>query len=367
MGTDAYGYDDGWSNEPLEADDDPLDRALFRTKPSRVPSYNDEHPLLFPLSQAQDALTRLDALTSAASPSVAEGVRARLAFREASGWLSYSHVWVHHNDLALRASGKTGSYSAAALRGDVRGVIPNSLADGGIDLESIPDDIYVEIALKFARYWRRLVELRTWSPIQDEGILSGVLDNLAGMKNRPGEDDMTDWLYETRKRADSPALLRALKAGRDWMNLPGISPDLPIDGIFLTAAVWKEKSNANAIPLPFWSAPTTHHLKMSMKTGVEWTAGALDCIARSARIGLDELERLQAAEAKIAEIGRTKRSMLPSAITYAIRMPIFTAKGLADDLKISAQAGAVLVRQMLEMDFLLEATRRDSWRAFIMK
>jgi hypothetical protein len=364
MGTDAYGDDDGWSNDPLDTEGEPLDRALFRAKPV-APS--DDHPLLLPLAQAQDALARLDALASVASPAVTEGLRARLAFREASGWLAYSHIWVHHHDLALRSSAKTGSYSAAALKGAVREVIPNSLAADGFAFEAIAQDAYVDIALWFARYWRRLAEQRTWSPLQDERLVGEVLDNLAGEKRRPNEDDIADWLAGVRHRAASPPLLRAVKAGRDWMNLPGAAPDLPIEGTFLAAAVWNEKGHGRSIPLPFWSAPTAHHHKLSLKTGLDWTVGVLDCIARSARIGLDELDRLQAAEAKIADLGRTKRSMLPAALAYAVRTPIITAKSLADGLKLSPQAGTILVRQMLEMDFLLEATRRESWRAFVVK
>jgi hypothetical protein len=147
----------------------------------------------------------------------------------------------------------------------------------------------------------------------------------------------------------------------------GCSPDLSPDGTFLAAAVWKEKGYGGSSPLPFWSAQTAHHHKLSMKAGLEWTIGALDCIARSARIGLDELERLQAVEGKIEDLGRAKRSMLPAALGHAIQMPIITTKSLADGLKLSPQAGTFLVKQMLEMDFLLEVTRRDSWRAFVVK
>ena len=177
----------------------------------------------------------------------------------------------------------------------------------------------------FARYWRRLAKLRTWSPVQDMRVVGEVLDNLAGRKGRPNDGDISDWLTGVRRRANSSPLLRAVKAGRDWMNLPGAPRICRQTGPSLLRrmeAVWKEKGYGRSIPLPFWSAPTAHHHKLSMKAGLEWTIGALDCIARSARIGLDELERLQAAEAKIEDLGRTKRSMLPAALGYTIRMPI---------------------------------------------
>src|SRR3984893_16233160 len=54
-------------------------------KPAAEPDYN--HPLLSPLARAQDAVARLEARTEAASEAVAEGLRARMAYLEAAGWL----------------------------------------------------------------------------------------------------------------------------------------------------------------------------------------------------------------------------------------------------------------------------------------
>ncbi|HST75419.1 MAG TPA: hypothetical protein VLJ20_08610, partial [Acetobacteraceae bacterium] len=45
----------------------------------------------------------------------ADGLRARLALREAAGGLAHPHgAWVHPTDLALREAGLTGSLTAAA-------------------------------------------------------------------------------------------------------------------------------------------------------------------------------------------------------------------------------------------------------------
>src|ERR1700750_331066 len=74
---------------------------------AKEPDYT--HPLLAPLARAQEAVIRLDASAEAAPASLAEGLRARLAYREASGWLAYSHVWIHPRDLALRDAGLTAS------------------------------------------------------------------------------------------------------------------------------------------------------------------------------------------------------------------------------------------------------------------
>jgi hypothetical protein len=50
----------------------------------------DTHPLLAPLADAADARARLEASAATASPGVAEGLSARVAYREAAGWLAYA-------------------------------------------------------------------------------------------------------------------------------------------------------------------------------------------------------------------------------------------------------------------------------------
>ena len=69
----------------------------------------DTHPLLVPLADAADAMARLEASAAAAPPPVAEGLRARVAYREAAGWVAHAHTWIHPRDLALREAGLTGS------------------------------------------------------------------------------------------------------------------------------------------------------------------------------------------------------------------------------------------------------------------
>jgi hypothetical protein len=44
------------------------------------------------VADAADAIARLEASVAAASTSVAEGLRARVAYREAVGWLAHAHV-----------------------------------------------------------------------------------------------------------------------------------------------------------------------------------------------------------------------------------------------------------------------------------
>src|ERR1700758_745194 len=113
-------------------------------KPAAKPDY--DHPLLTPLAQAQDAVARLEAKTETASDAVAEGLRARMAYLEAAGWLRHAHVGIHPRDLALRDNGLTGSYAAAAFADRLEREIPATAAvESGFVVA--PSDIVVNKAL----------------------------------------------------------------------------------------------------------------------------------------------------------------------------------------------------------------------------
>src|SRR5262249_41935800 len=149
-----------------EAEPPGLPRPL---QPVAEPDYG--HPLLLPLARAQDAVTRLETRAEVASPPVAEGLRERLSFREASGWLAHCHIWIHPHDLALRDRGVTGSYGAAFRAGRLPAEIPATAAVAS-DFEVPPSDIVVHQALRLARMWRRLAEFRTWRPLANaEAVL----------------------------------------------------------------------------------------------------------------------------------------------------------------------------------------------------
>ena len=81
-----------------EDEDDPPGPPRPR-KPPAAPDYH--HFLLTPLARAQDTVARLQAKAEIASPSVVEGLRTRLSYLEAAGWLTYAHTWIHSLDLAL--------------------------------------------------------------------------------------------------------------------------------------------------------------------------------------------------------------------------------------------------------------------------
>ena len=164
MPGDPEEEDDYWFRPVWEAEDALEPPGTPRAR-KRAPEPDLHHPLLEPLARAQEAVARLETGVALASPAVAEGLRARLSYREAAGWLSYAHVWIHPHDLALRDQGLTSSYGVAFNAGRLDAAIPATAALESF--ESAPSDIMVNQALQLARLWRRLAELRTWRPLAD--------------------------------------------------------------------------------------------------------------------------------------------------------------------------------------------------------
>lgn len=324
-------------------------------KPATEPDYT--YPLLSPLARAQDAVARLEAGVATAAPSIAEGLRARTAYREAAGWLAAEHVWIHPQDLALRDAGLTGSYGLAAMAGRLASELPATAAQG-IDLDVAPPDLAVERALRFAGLWRRLAEFRTWAPLSDAGTLRETLQSLGCGSTA----EIDDWLALVHRREDGPALIRAGRLGRDWMNGP--KADM-LGGIFLAACLWRAKGFGRPVTLPFWSAPEQRHHRLALCVGTAWMAGFLDCVADAARIGLSDLGKLHQATEKSHSLARTARSRLPAALDAVLRAPIVTARGLAGTLRVTPQAALGLLRELVAAGILREATGRASWRAFV--
>ena len=104
--------------------------------------------------------------TEVASDVVAEGLRARMSYLEAAGWLNYTHFSIHPWDLALRDHGLTTSNGAADHADRLAAVLPSTTAQEG-ELQVAPSDLIVNGALSYARLWRRLAEFRTWRPLAD--------------------------------------------------------------------------------------------------------------------------------------------------------------------------------------------------------
>ena len=324
---------------------------------------DDSHPLLAPLARAQDALARLEARAEGASPAIAAGLRERMSYQEASGWLAHSHTWIHPQDLALRDAGLTSSYSAAAQIGRLEGELPATAAHGS-SFAAIPSDVAVNLGLRLARLERRLAEFRTWAPLADAPAMRETLQSL-GYGAMLSDADAKQWLASAHSRTRVPALIRAGRSARDWMNLSGGEPLCP-DGIFLGACLWREKGFGRSITLPFWAAPGPRHHRLSLQVGLRWMAGFLECVTAAAVVAADELTRLQSAEEKARALAHTARSRLPAAIDAVLRAPIVTARSLARSLDVTPQAALGLLRELMEAGIIREATGRASWRAFVL-
>ena len=308
--------------------------------------------LLLPLARAQDNLARLEATTAAASEPVQDGLRARLAFREAAGWLAHQGHWIHPTDLALRDAGLTGSYAAARLGQRLPSVLPATSQAAAAAAEEAPEDQDIALALTVARLWRRLGEQRTWRPLEN-------LEALAPL----GESDPPAALHERLQRlwpADLPPLLVAGTIARDWHEA-GRRDRLSLPGIFLAGCVWQTQAG-NALPL--WSAPVQRLHRLALQPRRGWLALFLDAVAEAAHQAGQELARLQRAEALAAKLARTTRSHLSDAAALALRRPVVTVRLLATALGISHRAALGLVGQLQAAGVIRETTGRAAWRAF---
>ena len=99
---------------------------------------------------------------------------------------------------------------------------------------------------------------------------------------------------------------------------------------------------------------------------VTWPVACLHLIAESARVGLRELDRLEAAAAKGRGwlAGTDRRSRLPDALDVLLRAPVLTPKALAAQLRIVPQTATALLRTLQAEGVVREVTGRGSFRAF---
>ena len=282
----------------------------------------DYRALLRPLTRAQDALARLEATTVSASPAVQEGLRARLAYREAAGWLAHHGAWIHPVDLTLRDAGLTGSTTAAQFGHRLPSVLPSSSLNG-----AVPEDPDVAQALVMARQWRRLAELRSWVP----------------------DIDLKPWLVP-----ENPALLNAAMAARDAET--GQGGHLSVIGQFHAAALWRSEKLQGNPGLMLWSAPIQQLLRLALQPRRTWLPHYLDCVAEAALQATRELARLQHAESRAR----------PQNIEFVLRTPVLTANTLARHHAITPRAAQNQIRALVESGLLREATGRRAWRAYVL-
>jgi hypothetical protein len=312
-----------------------------------------EESLLLPLARAQDAMARLEAFAAAASPPVREGLWARLAFREAAGWLAHQGHWIHPTDLALRDAGLTGSYAAARLGQRLPSVLPATT--GASELQQVPEDQEVALALTVARLWRRLCESQSWRPLEDPVSLAAVLSPLGGSATPALAERLAQFAS-----ASQPVLVVAGLIARDWQQHDR-GDRLSLPGIFLAACTWQAQGGA---ALPVWSAPVQRLHRLALQPRQGWLPLFLQAVAEAAMRGRQELARLQRAETKAAGIVRTARSYLPAAAALALRRPVVTPRLMASALGITHRAALGLTRELEISGIIRETTGRSAWRAF---
>jgi ribosomal protein S25 len=178
-------------------------------------------------------------------------------------------------------------------------------------------------------------------------------------------------------------LLAGAIAAQAWME-SGITDQAdPVQALLVGFGRLARQAPVRRVFVPLWSAypavgfgdrdalPTLRSEAADRIAGwgrtVTWPIACLHLIAESARLGLRELDRLEAAA---AEKGRglaarsDKRSRLPDARDALLRAPVLTPKALATQLRIAPQTATALLRTLQEKGVVREVTGRGSFRAF---
>jgi DNA binding protein with HTH domain len=385
-----------WEDTPDETDADRRPPSLSR----RAADGADVDLLLATLADAADALARLDARVAASDETLRVGLLARLALAEAAGWLAHAQSWVHPLDLALRAAGLTAPAALAALGAGAR-ALPQTLAQpaagrGWEDppLDALPAaDQAIADAVAFARV---LCRLPGGGP-HPFASFAATADTLAGLGARIDRDTLGVWWsahapappvrrrYGARRDAGSvprPPLLAGALAAQTWMQAAITDPPEPALALLASFGRLARSPPVRHVFVPFWSAypavgfsdraalPTLRSEAADRIAGwgvsIAWPAAGLHLIAESARMGLRDLDRLQAAADKgrgdLAGVDR--RSRLPAALEALLRAPLVTPKELAAKLRIAPQTATALLREMQGRGVAREVTGRGRFRAF---
>ena len=358
--------------------------------------------LLAALADAADALARLDARVATAAAAVRDGLLARLALTEAAGLLAHTQAWVHPLDLALRDAGLTAPAALAALGAGAR-ALPHTIAQpaGRLGWEDPPLELLpvadqgVADALALARLLRRLPgggphpfgsAVATAETLRPLGARPPDPDRLAGWWEAHAPAPSPRRRFGARRgegRASLPPLLAGAVAAQAWMESGITDRANPMLALLAGFARLVRQAPARHVFVPLWSAypavgfgdhdalPTLRSEAADRIAGwgraITWPIVCLHLIAESARLGLRELDRLEAAA---AEQGRglaarsDKRSRLPDALVALLRAPVLTPKALAAQLRIAPQTATALLRTLLDMGVVREVTGRGSFRAF---
>jgi HTH DNA binding domain len=268
------------------------------------------------LCDAQDALSRLDALVGGTREPIRNGIIARMGYREASGWLAFAHAWVDPLDLALRDLGLTGSY-ALALRGGRSSLeLPNTAASHAME---------------------------PWLDLHDDTMMS--IDQTV---------------------AAALDVVRELRRNDGASGVPLPTPE----GLLLPKAVFS----------PFWAAYPTLGREVNGLPALRGDVRArlnvdgpdavyLHMVAEGARIALRELARIIELDRQGRGLvaARDRRSKLGAVLDILLATAVVTARGLAAALHITLQSATSSLGTLRAAGLIREVTGRESFRAFGLK
>jgi hypothetical protein len=342
--------------------------------------------LLGPLCAATEGLARLDARAAAAPAAVRAGLIARMAFAEAAGWLAHAHAWVHPLDLALRALGLTAPTALAAVGAGHR-ALPQTFA-GPAEPRDWLDPPFetmaegeraVAEALALARLLRRPPKNTSGRIFASATEAAETLASLGA--GGLDEENFSAWWSAHAPKPDVrrrryglrggegddpplPPLLHAAHAAQSWMEAGITEHPAPAHALFAATGLFARAGVTRAVFLPVWAAypaagfgdrdllPTLRSDAADRLLGrdrpVTWPLACLHLVAESARAGLRELDRLEAAAAQGRGLTTAvdKRSRLPDACEALLRTPVLTPKALASKLGIAPQTGTALLREL---------------------
>jgi hypothetical protein len=394
-----------WADTPYEAASDAPDRSFpAQTRTFQRDAWlssEDAVALLVPLSDATDALARLDARAAAAAEPVRQGLTARMAYAEAAGWLAHTHAWVHPLDLALRDLDLTASTALAAF-GSGKRSLPHTLAGGRTEwhdqpFEAIADgDRAVADALILARLLRQLPGARGTSPIVRPAVMTELLRPLSAETLDPAR--VAAWWAEHMQPGPAehrrpgrrmpgigqplPPLLAAARAAAAWMADGVGDGPAPASALFAAVSLLARTGSARSVFAPVWAAypasgfgdpdslpglrSDVSDRLLGWGRSVTWPIAFLHLVAESARVGLRALDRLLAAAERGRELTTRcdRRSRLPDAVGELLRVPALTPKALAARLSIAPQTATSLLRSLAAAGLVGEITGRGSFRAF---
>jgi hypothetical protein len=358
-------------------------------------------PLLAPLCDAQDALSRLDARVEAAPEPVRAGIVARMAWREAAGWLALAHAWADPRDLALRDLGLTGSYTNATMVGRAVRDMPNTYARRATrpwedqDTDGLmAGDPAVSTALTFARLLQRLARTRD-NPFANLETASATVNQFGG--------DMLDgtcfahWRGEIMGLVGAasgaaggageggrplPPALAAARAAERWMTAGIVELPNPLQALLAAAGLLVGTGALRTVIPPLWAAYPTiaqgdadalPRLRSDVAARLPknpiapgWLLAFLHLLAEGARIALRELDRLLsvAEQGRALSAGCDRRSRFSHALDAVLRAPVLTPKALAAELAVAPQTATSLLRELRGAKLVTEVTGRRSFRAF---